>query len=196
MNPQIAYGEDVISRIGYCNEHEGGRALLQARLVEALNTLAAQLCREAAAEPEQIVDAVVVGNTAMHHIFAGLPVRQLVLAPYVAAVSDPLGLRAKDLGLTLAPGAQVYLPPNIAGFVGTDHVAMALATGAWEEAERCVVALDIGTNTEVTLTRGGRSWCCSCASGPAFEGAHIQDGMRAAPGAIDSACRSSRGSRT
>ena len=185
MNPQIVYGEDVISRIGYCGEHGDGRTVLQARLVETLNTLAAQLCREAGATQEQIVDAVVVGNTAMHHLFAGLPVEQLVQAPYVAAVSNPLDLCASDLGLVLAPGAKVHLPPNIAGFVGADHVAMALATGAWEESERCVVALDIGTNTEVTLTWRGRSWCCSCASGPAFEGAHIEDGMRAAPGAIE-----------
>jgi len=105
-------------------------------------------------------------------------------APYVPAVSDPLELRAADCGLHLAAGAQVYLPSNIAGYVGADHVAMALATGAWET-ERTVVALDIGTNTEVTLACGGRKWCCSCASGPAFEGAHIRDGMRAAPGAIE-----------
>ena len=185
MNPQIAYGEDVISRIQYCGEHADGRTVLKARLVETLNTLVAQLCRDAGIVQEQIVDAVVVGNTVMHHLFAGLPVAQLARAPYVAAVSEALELRGSDLGLTLAPGAQVYLPPNIAGFVGADHVAMALATGAWEETERCVVALDIGTNTEVTLTKGGRSWCCSCASGPAFEGAHIEDGMRAAPGAIE-----------
>ena len=185
MNPQIGYGEDVISRIGYCAEHADGRIVLQARLVETLNTLVTQLCHEAGAAQPQIVDAVAVGNTAMHHLFAGLPVDQLARAPYVAAVSDPLDLRASDLGLVLASGASVHLPANIAGFVGADHVAMALATGAWEETDRCVVALDIGTNTEVTLTRGGRIWCCSCASGPAFEGAHIQDGMRAAPGAIE-----------
>ena len=185
MNPQIGYGEDVISRIGYCAEHADGRIVLQARLVETLNTLVTQLCHEAGAMQPQIVDAVVVGNTAMHHLFAGLPVDQLAHAPYVAAVSDPLDLRASDLGLVLAPGANVHLPANIAGFVGADHVAMALATGAWEETDRCIVALDIGTNTEVTLTKGGRIWCCSCASGPAFEGAHIQDGMRAAPGAIE-----------
>lgn len=185
MNPQIAYGEDVISRIGYCNEHDDGRTVLQARLVQALNTLVEQLCHEASANPEQIVDAVVVGNTAIHHLFTGLPVRQLVMAPYIAAASDALEFRARDLGLALAPGAKVYLPPNIAGFVGADHVAMALATKAWEEPKRCVVALDIGTNTEVTLTKDGQIWCCSCASGPAFEGAHIEDGMRAAPGAIE-----------
>ena len=184
VNPQIAYGEDVISRIGYTDEHADGRAVLQSRMVETLNELLAGLCHEAGAARGQVADAVVVGNTAMHHLFAGLPVRQLGSAPYVPAVSDALDVPAAELGLQLAPGAFVHLPPNIAGYVGADHVAMALATGAWET-ERTVVALDIGTNTEVTLARGGRVWCCSCASGPAFEGAHIEDGMRAAPGAIE-----------
>jgi uncharacterized 2Fe-2S/4Fe-4S cluster protein (DUF4445 family) len=117
----------------------------------------------------------------MQHLFARLPAKQLALAPYVATASEALSLRASDVGLRFAPAAYVYLPPNIAGYVGGDHVAMALATHAWET-DKTVVALDIGTNTEVTVTRGGRSWCCSCASGPAFEGAHIRDGRpRQAP---------------
>jgi uncharacterized 2Fe-2S/4Fe-4S cluster protein (DUF4445 family) len=184
VNPQISYGEDVVSRIGYTNDHPDGRAVLQSRMAEMLNELVTTLCAEVGAERGQVVDAVVVGNTAMHHLFAGLPVRQLGSAPYVPAITDPLDIRARDLGLELAPGAFVYLPPNIAGYVGADHVAMAQATGAWES-ERTLVALDIGTNTEVTLAKDGQIWCCSCASGPAFEGAHIQDGMRAAPGAIE-----------
>jgi len=184
MNPQIAYGEDVISRISYTLEQEDGRATLQKRLIEALNALVALLCEQAGCSADQIAEAVVVGNTAMHHLFAGLPVKQLGHAPYVPAVSEPLEFPAHEVGLELAAGAYVYLPSNIAGYVGADHVAMALGTGAWET-DRTWVALDIGTNTEVTVTRGGRICCCSCASGPAFEGAHIQDGMRAAPGAIE-----------
>jgi uncharacterized 2Fe-2S/4Fe-4S cluster protein (DUF4445 family) len=184
VNPQIAYGEDVVSRIGYTNEHRDGRAVLQARMAKTLNELVAGLCREAGAERGRVADAVVVGNTAMHHRFAGLPVRQLGSAPYVPAVSDPLDIPACDLGLELAPGAFVHLPPNMAGYMGADYVAMAQATGAWET-DRTVVALDIGTNTEVTLAKASRLWCRSCASGPAFEGAHIRDGMRAAPGAIE-----------
>jgi uncharacterized 2Fe-2S/4Fe-4S cluster protein (DUF4445 family) len=185
-NPQIAYGEDVISRISYTMTHADGAETLQRRLVEALNELAAGLCAEVGCPTEFIVDAVIVGNTAMQHLFARLPAQQLAMAPYVAAASEALSLRASDVGLRLAPAAYVYLPPNIAGYVGGDHVAMALGTRAWET-DRTIVALDIGTNTEVTVTRGGRSWCCSCASGPAFEGAHIRDGMRAAPGAIEKA---------
>lgn len=183
-NPQIAYGEDVISRISYTMTHADGAETLQRRLVETLNELAAGLCAQAGRATEHIVDCVIVGNTAMQHLFARLPAKQLALAPYVATASEALSVRASAIGLRFAPAAYVYLPPNIAGYVGGDHVAMALATHAWET-DKTVVALDIGTNTEVTVTRGGRSWCCSCASGPAFEGAHIRDGMRAAPGAIE-----------
>jgi uncharacterized 2Fe-2S/4Fe-4S cluster protein (DUF4445 family) len=120
----------------------------------------------------------------MHHLFAGLPVAQLGHAPYVPAASQALDLRASDLGLDLNRGAYVYLPPNIAGYVGADHVSMVLATET-HQAGRTTLALDIGTNTEITLSHAGRLLCCSCASGPAFEGAHIRDGMRAAPGAIE-----------
>ncbi len=184
MNPQIAYGEDVISRIGYTNTHPDGRRTLQSRLVETLNGMCTEMCTQAGVSCGQIVEAVVVGNTAMHHLFAGLPVEQLGAAPYVPAVSGSLELRAAELGLQIAPGAYVYLPPNIAGYVGADHVSMVLATSIWQ-AERTSIALDIGTNTEISLAHNGRLLCCSCASGPAFEGAHIEHGMRAAPGAIE-----------
>ncbi len=135
-------------------------------------------------EPEQIVEAVVVGNTAMHHLFAGLPVHQLGVAPYVPAVSDALEVDAARLGLKIAPGAKVYLPPNIAGYVGADHVSMLLATAVWSS-PRTAIALDIGTNTEISLVHNHQVIACSCASGPAFEGAHIQAGIRAAPGAVE-----------
>jgi len=188
MNPQVSYGEDVISRISYTHTHPDGGATLQGRLVDTLNTMIEEMAQEAGAKPEYIVDAVVVGNTAMHHLFAGLPVYQLGTSPYVPAVSGSLDLPVRMIGLRIAPGASVHLPPNIAGYVGADHVAMALASGAWE-AGKVTLALDIGTNTEITLAVPQedrvRVWTCSCASGPAFEGAHIRDGMRAAPGAIE-----------
>jgi uncharacterized 2Fe-2S/4Fe-4S cluster protein (DUF4445 family) len=190
MNPQIAFGEDVVSRIAYANAQKDGAKILQSRLVDTLNLMLKELCAEAAqagipAAPEYVVDAVVVGNTAMHHLFAGLPVAQLGAAPYVPAVGEALDIQAREVGLVLAPGAYVHLPPNIAGYVGADHVAMLLATGIAQIKDRTVVALDIGTNTEITLVHKGRMVSCSCASGPAFEGAHIHDGMRAAPGAIE-----------
>ncbi len=194
MNPQIAFGEDVVSRIAYANTHPGGGKLLQSRLVETLNTMLETMQAEAAGQgvkiqPEQIVEAVIVGNTAMHHLFAGLPVVQLGAAPYVPSVGEPIDIPAERLGLALAHGAYVHLPPNIAGYVGADHVAMLLATGMTEAnqrgEQRTAVALDIGTNTEISLAYQGKLYSCSCASGPAFEGAHIHDGMRAAPGAIE-----------
>ncbi len=186
MNPQISYGEDVISRIAYTNDKEGGRETLQGKTVAVLNGMIAEMCGEVDVSSEQIVEAVIVGNTAMHHLLAGLPVRQLAMAPYVPAVGEALDLPAGEIALNISPGAFIHLPPNIAGFIGADHVSMVLATDLWQ-AENTAVALDIGTNTEISLAVGGRMLSCSCASGPAFEGAHIRDGMRAAPGAIERA---------
>ena len=184
MNPQISYGEDVISRIGYCNTHSDGRKVLQSVLVDTLNAMIEENCQSAGVTRDQVVEGVVVGNTVMHHLFGGFPVQQLGEAPYVAAVSEAVEIPAASVGLMMAPGAHVYLPPNIAGYVGGDHVAMLLATGTWNS-KKNVIALDIGTNTEVCLAAQGKLYCCSCASGPAFEGAHIQAGMRAARGAIE-----------
>lgn len=184
MNPQISYGEDVISRLTLALKGPSEAGRLKDLVVDALNALTAEMCAEVQAEPEAVVEAVVVGNTAMHHLFVGLPVEQLARAPYVPAAQVGLDLKARDLGLALSPGAYVHLLPNIAGFVGADHVAMLLAT-RMDECEGVCLALDIGTNTEVCLAGRGLMTSVSCASGPAFEGAHIRHGMRAAPGAIE-----------
>ncbi len=185
-NPQVVYGEDVVSRIAFANQNHNGRQTLQNALVERLNELSADLCAQCGASVEQIVEAAVVGNTAIHHLFLGLPVHQLGEAPYVPSVSDAVEARARDVGLSLAAGAYIYMPPNIAGYVGADHVSMLLAADVLSK-RHAVVALDIGTNTEISLysKRLQRLLSCSCASGPAFEGAHIRDGMRAVPGAIE-----------
>jgi len=184
MNPQISYGEDVITRIGRARESPAEASRLQTVVVTALNQIAIDLCGEVKAKPENIVEAVVVGNTAMHHLFVRLPVAQLGLAPYVPAVSEALDVKAREIGLNIAPGAYVHLLPNIAGFVGADHVAVLLATEPWKVG-KVVIAIDIGTNTEVCLVSNDDMTSVSCASGPAFEGAHIQCGMRAASGAIE-----------
>jgi len=185
MNPQISYGDDFISRINACISSPDGGEKLQLLVVQAINSLALDLCREAGgAETDDIIEAVVVGNTAMHHIFLGLPVRQLANAPYVPAVCQASDIKARDLGLNIAKGAFVHLLPNIGGFIGADHVAMLLATEFWRE-KGLVLAIDIGTNTEVSLIDKKRIASVSCASGPAFEGGHIKDGMRAASGAIE-----------
>jgi len=184
MNPQIAYGEDVISRITLATGsiREAGR--LRKLAVIAVNQLARDLCAEVGVKAQDIVEAVVVGNTAMHHLLLGLPVEQLALSPYVPAVKGALDIKARDIGLKVAPGGYVHLLPNIAGFVGADHVAMLLATKISQE-KGVVLALDIGTNTEVCLSCDSNMTSVSCASGPAFEGAHIKHGMRAADGAIE-----------
>lgn len=184
MNPQIAFGEDIISRIAYAGREPDGADTLQSVLVTSINKLLAEMCSEAHIPPDQVLDAVMVGNTAMHHILAGLPVGQLGHAPFTPATTQPLIISAALLGLELGSGAKVYLPPVIAGYVGADHVAMLLATESWKSSHN-LIALDIGTNTEISLVANGVVTCCSCASGPAFEGAHIREGMRAAPGAIE-----------
>jgi uncharacterized 2Fe-2S/4Fe-4S cluster protein (DUF4445 family) len=183
-NPQIAFGEDVISRIAYANQGTMETHRLQKTLIDAINAMLVEICRVNKVESHQIVDAVAVGNTAMHHLFTGLPTRQLGEAPYLPAQREALDLPAETLGLNLSPGALVHLPPVIAGFVGSDHVAADLACGLIDAGENALL-IDIGTNTEITLRTPSGLSCCSCASGPAFEGAHIHAGMRAAPGAIE-----------
>jgi uncharacterized 2Fe-2S/4Fe-4S cluster protein (DUF4445 family) len=184
MNPQIAYGEDVIARMAFAQRGPSEANCLQTLVTEALNETVAKMCAESAVEPGEIVEVVAVGNTAMHHLFLQLPIQQLAIAPYVPAVGSAMDIKARDLGLHVAPGAYVHLLPNIAGYVGADHVAMLLATQV-AQAEGVVLALDIGTNTEVCLSNRGKLTSLSCASGPAFEGAHIKHGMRAADGAIE-----------
>ncbi len=184
MNPQIAYGEDVVSRIAYATQNDGGRQTLQGTLTNTLNKLLAEVCRSTGINSSQVVDAVFVGNTAMHHLFAGLPVEQLVFAPYVPAINEPMDIRASAIGIEMADGAYIHLLPNIAGYVGADHSAVILSTELWKT-DKTVMVIDVGTNTEISLVSNGSLLSCSCASGPAFEGAHITNGMRAAPGAIE-----------
>ncbi|WP_262366743.1 ASKHA domain-containing protein [Neomoorella thermoacetica] len=183
MNPQITYGEDVMARLGYALEGEEEYRRIQEVEIEGLNRLAATLAAKAGVATTDIEEAVIVGNTAMHHLLLHLPVEQLARAPYVPALTTPVEIKARNLGLNLSPGAFVYLQPVIAGFVGGDHVAMILGSRI-DEARKVTLGLDIGTNTEIVLSYGGKMLSCSCASGPAFEGAHIAQGMRAVTGAI------------
>ena len=184
MNPQIAYGEDIMTRMTAAQSRPEIAGKFQSMVVEAVNGAMAELCRVCGIGLEHIVNMVVVGNTAMHHLFLGLPVRQLGRAPYVPGAAGALDIKARDVGLTMAPGAYVHLLPNVAGYVGADHVAMLLASQI-ENRPGVVLAIDIGTNTEICLSNRGALASLSTASGPAFEGAHIRYGMRAAPGAIE-----------
>ena len=184
LNPQTGYGEDIISRINHVVKSPQDGNLLQGPVVDKLNELATALCSEVASDITDIVEVVVVGNTAMHHLSLGLPVRQLALTPFTAATSLALDLKAHQWGMNVAPGAYIHFPPVIAGFVGSDHLAMLLAT-ALHQIDGPVIVLDIGTNTEISLINGEEITTTSCASGPAFEGGHIKHGMRAARGAIE-----------
>lgn len=183
-NPQIAFGEDVMSRLALAKRDPARAVSLQTVVVDELNRLIALVCEQAGASAEAIVEVVPAGNTAMHHLLFGLPVTQLGLSPYVPAVSSDFSTPARALGLRVAAGAQVYTPPCVAGFVGADHVAMLMVSEAQSRPD-VTLYLDIGTNTEISLTAHGQHWACSAPSGPAFEGAKISHGMRAADGAIE-----------
>lgn len=186
-NPQIAYGEDVISRLTYARNHDDGAEILGGSVRNTLDDLLGQLVEQIQVARWQIVDICVVGNTAMTHLLLGLPTSQLSVSPYVAASHLPMDIKARDLGMEAAPGAYVHVLPGIGGFVGADHVAMIMASRL-DRANDIALGIDIGTNTEIVLVNPkNRTYiCASCASGPAFEGAHIGDGMRASSGAIES----------
>ena len=184
-NPQVAWGADLISRINYAVRGEVEAEELRAAAVAAIGALAHDLCLAVGATAADVVDVVVCGNTAMHHLLLGLPVRQLGRAPFVAALRDAVDLKARDLGLDVAPGAYLHVAPNVGGFVGSDHVTALLATESHWSARGTSLVMDIGTNTEISLIHGGEILSASCPSGPALEGGHISCGMRAAEGAIE-----------
>jgi len=184
-NPQVAWGADLISRINHAVVSPAAAEELRAAALTAIDALALDLCQAVGAKSADIVDAVICGNTAMHHILLGLPVFQLGRAPFVAALRAGVDLKARELGLGICPGAYVHLTPNVGGFVGGDHVAALLATESqWGGAATSLV-MDIGTNTEISLIHAGGTLSASCPSGPALEGGHISCGMRAAEGAIE-----------
>jgi len=184
MNPQIAYGEDVITRIKFASEDKGNLKVLNRSVIEGINELISEACEKARIPRQNIYDMTVAGNTAMHHIFLGIPPNYLAVIPYSAVLQSAIDVKARDLGVKINPGAYVHALPTIAGFVGGDAVADILATEIYETDEISML-IDIGTNTEIVLGNDERLAACSCASGPAFEGAHIKHGMRAISGAIE-----------
>lgn len=184
-NPQVAFGGNVISRIEAAIQAPENAQEMHRVVVNALNEYVQGLCEEHHLSTSQIVDVVVAGNTAMHHLFLKLPVRGLGLAPFTATVAAAVDVKAAAIGLQTAPGAYLHMMANVAGFVGGDHTAMLMGICADQE-KRTVIALDIGTNTEISLIHENRITSLSCPSGPALEGGHITCGMRAAQGAIES----------
>jgi uncharacterized 2Fe-2S/4Fe-4S cluster protein (DUF4445 family) len=183
-NPQIAYGEDIMARLAYALKEKDDSSLLHSLLMQSINQVAAELCAQIGVLSTDIVDACLVGNTVMHHFFLDLPIESLAFAPFVPAVSDALNPLSSEIDLGFMPGGRIYVPAVVAGFVGSDHLAFLLAEGFGED-NRVRLGIDIGTNTEIALQKGSKVVSVSTASGPAFEGAHIRYGMRAAPGAIE-----------
>ena len=184
-NPQVAWGGDVISRMNHAIQGPAGATELRQAASTAINALAHDLCLSIGAATADIVDVAICGNTAMHHLLLGLPVRQLGRAPFVAAVRDAMDVKARELDLMVCPGAYVHLAPNIGGFVGSDHVTALLTTENYWRGGTTTLVMDIGTNTEISLIHRGDIMSASCPSGPALEGGHISCGMRAAEGAIE-----------
>jgi uncharacterized 2Fe-2S/4Fe-4S cluster protein (DUF4445 family) len=182
-NPQMRYGEDVISRLAQAAQHNDTGALALA-VREGINADLKLLYERQGVHPNHVCDMTVVGNTAMHHLVLGLSPVGLGQAPFAPAAAEPLTLRASELGLDMKPDGGVYFPPPIAGFVGSDALAVIAATRLAGK-KRPSMAIDIGTNTEIALAHEGRVTVTSCASGPAFEGYQIRHGMKAVAGAIE-----------
>lgn len=212
-NPQIKYGEDVISRINYHSRNPGGLQQMSTDIIEALNRMIEALlystwpqdtdrtpeafdyrkgqhrCRKSKGEflclvPEDIEDVTIVGNTIMHHILLNIDPKHVALAPFPPVVQKSLNIKAKSMGLNICPSAYVHLLPNEAGFVGADNVAVLMAEAPYKN-DQIQLIIDIGTNGELVLGNKERLLSTSCATGPAFEGAEITFGMRASPGAIE-----------
>jgi uncharacterized 2Fe-2S/4Fe-4S cluster protein (DUF4445 family) len=183
-NPQDAHGEDVISRITFAMKAPENLEELHRLSVEAVNEVIRSSCSEAGVEPWEIYEVVAVGNTLMHHLFMGLEAEPLGRAPFEPVVKEGFRMMASELEVSSNQGGVLYLPPLIAGFVGSDAVAGLVATGIFDSEEH-VLMVDIGTNTEVFVGDRSGLVSCSCASGPAFEGGHISHGMKAVTGAIE-----------
>jgi len=184
MNPQIRFGEDLMSRVSYSMMHPGGAQQMTEAVRGALNALAADVAREAKVEPSDILELAVVGNPIMHHLLLGIDPVELGGAPFALATDSALALHARELGLTVHPGARVYTLPCIAGHVGADTAGMLLSERP-DLSEKLTLLVDVGTNAEIVLGSRERLLACSSPTGPAFEGAQISSGQRAAPGAIE-----------
>ena len=185
-NPQMVFGEDIITRINHAILHPKGLHDLQATVIEGLNKVTLDACKSVQISPKNVYEMTVVGNTVMHHLFLGIQPKYMALAPFTPATKKAINVRAKEISLRINPCANVYAFPIIAGFVGGDNVADILSTRI-HKADEISLLLDIGTNTELTLGNKDSLISCSCASGPAFEGGHIKHGMKAVTGAIERA---------
>jgi uncharacterized 2Fe-2S/4Fe-4S cluster protein (DUF4445 family) len=184
MNPQVAYGEDVMSRIGYASKEKGGLKKLNDAIIKGLNQIIHEITKRAGIKPTDIIDMVVVGNTCIHHLFLNIDPQYLGKAPFPPAIHHSVNVKTRDMGLKIALGAYVHVLPIEAGFVGADNVGVLIAEEPYNQ-DQMLLIIDIGTNGELILGNRKRLMSSSCATGPAFEGAEIRHGMRAAAGAIE-----------
>lgn len=184
MNPQVTYGEDLMSRVSYAMTHRDGLDKMHSAIVEAINQLSARAARRAGLQSRQIHEAVFVGNTTMIHILLGISPIELGGAPFALANRDAMDIKARELGLRLHPGANLHVLPSEAGHVGADNVGVLIAEEPYRRDEITLI-VDVGTNAEIVLGNRERLFSASSPTGPAFEGAQITYGMRAAPGAIE-----------
>ncbi len=185
MNPQIRFGEDLMSRVSYAMMNPGGDVEMTQAVRTALNGLTLAIATEGGIDPSQIMEAVFVCNPVMHHLLLGIDPVELGQAPFALATSESLSLNASELGLTaMNDSARVFILPCIAGHVGADAAAVALSEEP-DKSEDLVLVVDVGTNAELLLGNTSRVLACSSPTGPAFEGAQISSGQRAAPGAIE-----------
>lgn len=184
MNPQIVYGEDVMSRIQYAIEHKDGLEKLHKAVIQTLNKLLKQAASTAFIKTDEILEMVLVGNSTMHHLLLNLHPKDLGLAPFVPAIHKSVDVKARELGLQIHSSGNIHVLPTIASFVGADTSAMIVAEEPHKQDENWLL-IDVGTNAELILGNRKRLVCTSTPTGPALEGAHVEYGMRAAPGAIE-----------
>ncbi|MGD2079534.1 MAG: ASKHA domain-containing protein [Nitrospirota bacterium] len=185
MNPQVSYGEDVMSRITYCMLNmEKGIKELQETIIDGLNTIAENAAAQVSLSPSDISEMTLVGNTAMHHILLGINPEHIGVAPFTPAMHRSIDVKADRFGINILPSGNIHVLPIEAGFVGADNVGCLVADTPHRRKE-ITLLIDIGTNGELILGNKDKLISCSCATGPALEGAQIAYGMRAAPGAIE-----------
>lgn len=185
MNPQIRFGEDLMSRVSYAMMNPGGVGEMTTAVREALDGLVRSLCAEAGVEAREVLELVAVGNPVMHHLLLGIDPVELGGAPFALATDSALEILARDAGLAAVnPCARLYLLPCVAGHVGADSAAVMLSESP-HVGDEITLIVDVGTNAEIVLGNRGRLLACSSPTGPAFEGAQIGNGQRAAPGAIE-----------
>ncbi len=184
MNPQIRFGEDLMSRVSYVMMHPDGVVQMADAVRSAICTLIDEVCLEAKVDAHDILDSTFVGNPVMHHLLLGLSPVELGVAPFALATDESVRLRASELDLSFHPGARAYTLPCIAGHVGADAAAMVLSEAPYLRDE-VTLLVDVGTNAEIILGNRSRLLAASSPTGPAFEGAQISCGQRAAPGAIE-----------